>query len=323
MLSRVAERIYWLARYMERAESTARLVNVYSNLLLDLPKSANVNWETLISITGGYPLFGENSEQPDEKSVTRFLLTQKNNPASIFNSLIMARENARTTREIIPSEAWELVNDLYLYAKDNVNRSASRSGRVDYLKRVINSSQQLMGLLSSCMSHNSAYDFVVMGRNVERADMTSRIVDVGAATLMKKSDSTIDIIPYESSLWMHVLKSLNGYQMYRQHVQDRVNGEDVVQFLLLNEEFPRTILHCLNVLASSSSQLPNHDECLRTIASVLRRVQQCKIPDLLEKGTLYVFIDNLQMEFANIHSAIASTWFLKQVEAAQSQSQTA
>src|SRR5690606_15463316 len=130
-----------------------------------------------------------------------FLLAQKTNSSSILNSLVMARENARTTREIIPLEAWELINDLYLFVNANVAKTTSRVGRQDFLKRVIDASQQLTGLLSGCMSHNPAYDFIVMGRNLERADMTSRIIDVGAATLMNKSKETLDIIPYENALW--------------------------------------------------------------------------------------------------------------------------
>ena len=105
MLSRVAERLYWLARHMERAENTARLVNVYSNLLLDLPKGSKVGWETLIHITGGDKVFEETFKNKDEANVSSFLIAQKSNMGSILNSLIMARENARTTREIIPAEA--------------------------------------------------------------------------------------------------------------------------------------------------------------------------------------------------------------------------
>ena len=321
MLSRVAERLYWLARHMERAENTARLVNVYSNLLLDLPKGSKVGWETLIHITGGDKVFEETFKNKDEANVSSFLIAQKSNMGSILNSLIMARENARTTREIIPAEAWELINDLYLYAQSNAAKSSGRSSRQVFLKRVINSSFQLTGLLSGCMSHNHAYDFMVMGRNLERADMTSRIIDVGVASLMNHAKNTIDIIPYENSLWMNVLRSLNGYQMYRQHVQDRVNGEDVVDFLLLDPNFPRTVLHCLNRLVEAAGQLPNNENSLRTVAATQRKVRDSKFSELLDTNTQHDFIDQIQLEFATIHNEIASTWFLKPVEL-QQQTQT-
>ena len=171
------------------------------------------------------------------------------------------------------------------------------------------------------MSHNHAYDFMVMGRNLERADMTSRIIDVGVASLMNHAKNTIDIIPYENSLWMNVLRSLNGYQMYRQHVQDRVNGEDVVDFLLLDPNFPRTVLHCLNRLVEAAGQLPNNENSLRTVAATQRKVRDSKFSELLDTNTQHDFIDQIQLEFATIHNEIASTWFLKPVEL-QQQTQT-
>lgn len=310
MLSRVAERIYWLARLMERAENTARLVNVYSTLLLDLPAGSKVGWETLLNITGSNELFFEIFQKAEEASVSKFLLVQKNNPGSILSALTTARENARTTREIIPSEAWELINNTYLFAKNNAGMAKSRSGRLEFLKTVIAASQQLTGLLTGSMSHNAAYDFGVIGRNLERADMTSRIIDVGAAALMQQSKDGIDFLPYENVLWMNVLRSMSAYQMYRQHVQNRVNGKDVVQFLLLNQEFPRAVLHCLERLSAAASKLPNNEDCLRTVASVLRRIREVNIEKMLEENTLYDYIDQLQLEFVTIHNNLASIWFL-------------
>ncbi len=309
MLSRVAERLYWMARYMERAENTARLVNVYSNLLLDLPAGASVGWDTLIKITGDDGLFSEVSEVADEKSVTRYLLTHKLNPGSILNSISMARENARTTREIIPAEAWELINSLYLYVKENTRKSSSRRGRLTFSRHVISHAQQLTGMLSGCMSHNYGYDFMVMGRNLERADMTSRIIDVGAATLLKPETDGVDVVLYENSLWMNVLRSLNAYQMYRQHVRDRVNGKDVVEFLLLDREFPRTILHCLSRIEDAVKSLPHNEDCLRSVARALRRVREVKIDELLLDDALYEFVDQLQLEFSAIHHTIDEVWF--------------
>ncbi len=323
MLSRVAERLYWLARYMERAENTARLVNVYSNFLLDLPSGTSVGWETLIQITGDDGLYAELFEVADEKNVSKYLLTNKVNPGSILNSLTMARENARTTREIIPSEAWELINGLYLYAKENTKKSASRRGRQEFSKRIINSAQQLTGLLSGCMSHNDGYDFVVMGRNLERADMTSRIIDVGAEALMKPANDGLDIVLYENSLWMNVLRSLNAYQMYRQHVQERVNGKDVVEFLMLDRQFPRTLLHCLSRIEEAARQLPNNEDCLRSVARTLRRIGDVKIEGLLIDSALYDFIDQLQLEFSAIHNSISAVWFMANMEQSQLQLRSA
>lgn len=323
MLSRVAERIYWLSRYMERAENTARLVNVYSSFLMDLPKGTQVGWDTVITILGNDEDFYQQYEQADERSVTRFMLAQKNNFSSIFSSLQMARENARTTREIIPSEAWELINDLYLYTKDNAARGVARAGRNSFLLKIISCSQQLAGMLTNCMSHNHAYDFVLIGRNIERADMSSRIIDVAAAVLLHNKDEAD--LPYENALWMNVLRSLSAYQMYRQHVRVRISADDVIAFLLKNEQFPRATFYTLNMLANATQELPNNEECLRSVASTRRRVLEADPAQLLAEGTLHEYIDTLQLDIAGIHQAVNATWFSREslaVTQTQMQSQS-
>ncbi len=317
MLARVAERVYWLSRYMERTENSARLVNVYSNLLLDLPRGTKVGWRTLIDITGIHELFDENHESADERQVIKYLLADKNNPSSLINSLALARENARTTREIMPSEAWELINDLYHYTKENTNKGIGRTGRHAFLNKIINASQQLTGLLAGSVSHDRVYDFVVLGRNIERADMTSRIIDTGAANLSLSIEQLKDeeTLPYENSLWMSVLRSLSAYQMYRQHVHDRVNGDDVVDFLLRNADFPRAVLHCLQSLTNAIERLPNNEESLRVIAGLQRRVSELNIEKILRKANLHEFIDSLQADIADVHNAVSKTWFLPVTEA--------
>lgn len=320
MLSRVAERIYWLSRYMERAENTARLVSVYSSLLLDLPKGTQVGWDTVINILGNDQEFYEQYEHADERNVTRFMLAQKNNFTSIFSSLLMARENARTTREIIPSEAWELINDLYLYAKEDAAKGVGRNARHGFLTKIISGSQQLAGMLTACMSHTHAYDFVLMGRNIERADMSSRIVDVGAAVLHRKADEAS--LPYENTLWVNVLRSLSAYQMYRQHVRVRITVDDVVNFLLKDEHFPRAVAYCLNMLATAVKELPNHEECLRSIATAQRKIQEAGLSQIMAEDSLHEYIDQLQLDIANIHNALSTTWFLiPPAESSQSQTQ--
>ena len=156
MLSRVAENIYWMARYIERAEDTARLINVNANLLLDLPRKTTFGWEPLIYITGCEEQFFENNKEPNERNVIRFLIGDKESPCSILSSLSYARENLRTTRDVVARDAWEQINDLYLYVKDHVDRGISRRGRYDFLKNVIGGSQKITGLLAGTMTHGPA-----------------------------------------------------------------------------------------------------------------------------------------------------------------------
>jgi len=311
MLSRVAERIYWLGRYMERSENMARLVNVNSNLLLDLPSGVRVGWGSLIDISGTGKYFERDTQLADEKTVVNFMLADRNNPASLINSLSWARENARITREAMPMEAWELVNDLYHYIRDQVEKVNSRRDRNIILLHVINNVQQFTGLLAGCMSHNNAYDLLRIGRNLERADMTTRIVDVGLVNLLPHLSlgGTEVLEPYDNILWMSVLRSLSGYQMYRQHVRDRVNAKDVVTFLLQNEDFPRAVAHSLKQLEQCLWALPNSEKVLSIIVNIQQKLETADIESLLHKG-LHEYIDDVQLEIGNLHFTIAETWFL-------------
>lgn len=314
MLSRVAERVYWLGRYMERLENTARLINVNTNLLLDLPRGTNLGWTTLLDITGSHEEFAQKQVKSEEINIIRFLVSDLSNPVSILTSLTKARENGRTTREIIPTEAWELINDLYFYVKENASKSVGRNNRQKLLRHIIQHSQQFTGTLTGSMSQTSAYDFIRVGRNLERADMTTRIIDVGTVNLitnpkngLSKGDS---LEPFINILWMSVLQSSSAYQMYRQHVQDRVNGEDVVMFMLQNAEFPRSVFSCLSHLKVCLKKLPKSRPALRALSLVEERITSANLPEVLEQGDLHDFIDAVQSDIASLHQDIARSWFL-------------
>lgn len=306
MLSRVAENIYWMARYIERAENTARLVNVNGNLLLDLPRHVRLGWEPLLDISGSRERFAEHYHEPDERSVVRFMVTNQNNPGSILSSLNQARENARTIRDIIPREAWEQINELYLHARGQANRVLSRSGRFEYLRHIILGAQTITGLLAGTMNHDEGYDFLRMGRNLERADMTTRIVDVRSATLL--SETHEDLTPFENIQWVGVLKSLTGYQMYRRTTRIRVRRPDVLRFLFQEAVFPRSVAHATGEVESCLSHLPLNEKPLKAIRSLRRKVLRTK-PDGLRQEHLHEFIDELQAGLARVHNSIAASYF--------------
>lgn len=310
LLSRVAERVYWQARYLERVENTARLLNVFSTLLLDLPINTRLDWDSLVQITGTANAFEQRYAQASERNVMRFLLLEKNG-CSLLDMLALARENARTTREIMPTEAFEEINSLYLFAKEQAPKSIARAPRNDFLERIIKGCQQITGLTMGSMSRNQAYNFLRLGRHIERADMTTRIVDVGSGNLLKltEAEGEASAEPYESILWMNILRSLSAYQMYRQHVEERVTGEDVVRFLLRDELFPRAVTTTLNQLKSVLKELPNHGRVSHQVNKVLRQLRRADFESLLAGGLLE-FIDEVQVELATVHDKVANSWFL-------------
>lgn len=323
MLSRVAQNIYWMTRYVERAEDTARLINVNTNLLLDLPRHTTFGWLPLIFIVGAEKLFFEKEPNrlADEANVVRFLISDSEHPGSIISSLAAARENLRTTRDVVPQDAWEQINGLYIYARDHV---PSRRGRYEFLRRVIHGAQQIGGLLAGTMSRTAAYDFVRLGHYLERADMITRILDVRSANLLPRagqsqsqSQSQSQILalekeeqdPFESIQWMSVLKSLSAYQMYRQQVRVRVSGPDVLKFLLQDEYFPRAVAFCLRQLEICLRKLPRNEAALAALAALRHKLNAAAVPELAREG-LHQFIDEVQIGFGELHDQIAATYFM-------------
>lgn len=318
MLSRVAERVYWTGRYIERAESTARLVNAYTNQVLDLPKGTEPGWRTLVDISGGTELFEGHYQNADERNTVKFLLADGFNPGSILASLALARENVRTTRDVLPTEAWEHTNELYLYTKNNVQNGLARRNRFYFLKNILFRCQQVTGLLDGTMSHDFAYDFVRAGRNLERADMTTRIVDSAVFLLMPRKDEPGE---FDNILWVSVLKSLSGFQMYRQHVRNRVVGDQVVRFLLKDLQFPRSVSHSVQIAEMSLNNLPRNEAPLRSVARLRRHLNEART-EKMSLEDLHQFIDELQGGLNSTHESISNTWFSLE-QAGQQQAQSA
>ncbi|MDZ7825535.1 MAG: alpha-E domain-containing protein [Gammaproteobacteria bacterium] len=313
MLARVAENMYWMSRYIERAEDMARLVNVNTNLLLDLPKGIAPGWRPLVTIIGAERAFaGKYGEKEDETRVLRFLIADRENSQSILSSLGWARENARTFRDAIPREAWEEINGLHHFARDNVQAGLTKRGRFDYLAGVIRRVQTITGVLAGCMSHDEGYAFIQIGRQLERADMITRILDVRTAGLIPEKVSALG--SFENIQWMSVLKSLTGYQMYRLEKQVSVQRTEVLRFLLQSPRFPRSVLHCLDELASRLESLgPQSEAPLRTVHRLQRLILETDM-ETLSQERLHEFIDELQVGFAEVHTAIDAAFFHRKGE---------
>ena len=306
MLSRVANNIYWMARYIERAENTARLINVNTHLVLDMPRKVQLGWEPIVEMTTGREAFFEHYDEADERSVIKFLVTDRNNSGSIMSSLEMARANGRTIRDIIPTEAWEQVNALCLEAKSGTNQALGRRNRFGYLRSVILGSQTMTGLLSGTMPHDEGYAFLRLGRNLERADMTTRIIDVRSATLLP--DASDELSTFDNLQWIAVLKSLTAYQAYRRQVRLRIRRQDVLKFLLHSTEFPRAFRHSIDEVENCLQTLPRSDAPLQRITDLQTTLGSAQ-PDKLKQERLHEFLDQLQLGLMGVHTAVSGTYF--------------
>lgn len=306
MLSRVAERIYWLARYLDRIENTARLVSVYDNLLFDLPRGNSISWYNLIVINGGTEQFQERYKVKSERNVVKFLLADDDNFASLMSSIKMLRENVRTSRDVIPSETWELINELYIYVRDNITQGVNRTKRHQFLTAVIESCQKITGLLVGTMSRDAGWHFMILGCNIERADMTTRMLDAGTFLAMEPfEDASVNLTQV---IWSKVLRSQSAYLTYRRSVRRAIRPANVVNYLLNDTEFPRTFKYCIEQIDQAASRLPRSE----SVQAVVKEIQELKYviessQDLTDDFRSY--LNELQIDLMKLNSAIVENWF--------------
>jgi len=307
MLSRVAENIYWMARYLERAEDTARLINSTSNLLLDMPRNANMEWYELIRVFGAENTYNElYQDVRDERTVMRFLITEKRNSSAIIPCINAARENARVTRDIIPYEVWEQMNELFHFSNEFAKGSIGRRKRHNFMSGLIRRCQTMIGITMGILPHDAAYQFLRIGRNLERADMSSRVIDVAAAQLLPEEEEFNPA--FATVRWISVLKSLNAFQAYRQQGLVGINGAAILDYLLSSREFPRSIGHCLGEVGGCLKALPRPHSARRQLNTLVREVDAARTRNLRRSG-LHKLIDKLQLGVGQLHTAISNTYF--------------
>jgi uncharacterized alpha-E superfamily protein len=310
LLSRVAENLYWAGRYLERAEGTARAAREHTNLLVDLPTSVPLTWEPLLAVTGAREPFDARYERADELSILRFLIADRENAGSIVMSVEQAREDLRTTREVLPREVWQVVNDLYLYVASHHTEGIARRSRTRFLDRVIGDVMRVTGLVDATMSRDEAHQVLELGRLVERADMTTRIVDVRAAAIMAAPPYGVDT--YDEVQWMSVLRSLSALQMFHRTMRSSVDGPATLRFLFFDERFPRAVAHCLMAIERAVTQLPRAELVEPACRTASARLGAIAVDDLTADA-LHDTVDELQLALAAIDAAIAEAWFVAAV----------
>ena len=311
MLSRVANAIYWMCRYIERAENVARFISVNLNLLLDMPSEKGKHWEPVVMTTGDLALFDNSCPNCGQDAVIRFLTFDRDYPNSILTCLAAARENGRSIREIISSEMWEHLNNFYLELVDKQSQNLALANPHGFFKIIQMRSHLFTGLMDSTMSHGEAWNFARIGMMIERADKTSRILDVKYFMLLPHADmvnSTIDNIQ-----WTAVLKSASAFEMFRkQHHQ--ITPRSVANFLIFDRQFPRSIRHCVTkskiclqrINGADSGSTRNAAE--RQLGRLEADLAYGDIDEVITRG-MHEYLDNLQIQLNQIDAAIGITYF--------------
>ncbi len=315
MLSRVANSIYWLNRYVERAENVARFIDANLNLILDSPSGITQQWEPLVITMGDQVLFNSCYDQATAENVIQFLAFDSNYPNSILSCLYLARENARSIREIISSEMWEQVNAFYLMVKEFTSNRSLRSlpDIHDFFSQVKMASHLFAGVMDATMTHNEGWHFGQLGRLLERADKTARILDVKYFILLpsvKDVGTTLDEIQ-----WMALLKSASAYEMYRKRSSlHRITPLEVADFLILDRDFPRAIRSCLVASELSLHQITGsamgtwRDPVERALGRLRSELDYLTIDDIFQTG-LHEVLNHLQQQIYEVGDKIFATFF--------------
>lgn len=312
MLSRVAESIYWMSRYIERAENVARFIDVNHNLTLSFQGDFTPQWAPLIFTTGDETLFEElyDTDSYDQRHVFQFLTFDNRNPNSILSCLTNARENARCVRENLTTAMWEEINKFYLQVRGAAARPVLAQP-FDFLNDVRRSSHLIWGVTDSTMSQGEGWHFSRMGRFLERADKTSRILDVKYFILLPNPKDVGT--PMDAVQWGALLESNSALQMYRKF-HGRIIPKSVADFLILDRLFPRSMHHCIIRVEESLHAVTGTGEggfsnpAEKLVGRLKAELDYTHIDDVIAKG-MHQFIDGFQVQLNQVGNAIHESFF--------------
>jgi len=309
MLSRVAESIFWMSRYVERAENIARFIDVNLRLVLDTPMDINLQWEPLVQITADEELFSSQYSSPNQKNVLNFLIFNVKNPNSITSCVSRARDNARTVREVITAEMWLCINEFYLFLLSPRCRTEAFSSPNTFLTKVKNYSQLLIGLAESTMVHNEGWHFIRMGHLLERADKTSRSLDMKYFIVLPEVDYVGTA--YDTLQWAALLKSVSALDVYRKQYH-RITPSNIVRFLFFQPDFPRSVKYCLRECDASLHEVTMtpprsySNPAERQLGILRAEIEYADVNEIVQVG-LHEYIDPFHLKLNKVDDTIMSS----------------
>jgi uncharacterized alpha-E superfamily protein len=310
MLSRVAESLFWMSRYLERAEDVARIIAVNFQASLDAPSiSQELAWEPVIAITGDRALFQASYATYDAASVTAFLTRHPENANAILSCVSRARENARAVREQISREMWEEINRLY-HLVSVADETAIVRNPYDFFSQIRNGSHLFQGVTDATMAHGEGWEFIQAGKFIERADKTARILDVKYGTLAHTGGEGAPLVSLQ---WIALLKSCSAFEPYRRS-HSQLQPWRVVDFLLLDRQFPRSVAFCLEQTRASLLRISDSpperpaNAAERLLGRLCADLTYLDIREAL--ADLHVYLDTMQGRINAVGEAIAQSYFV-------------
>lgn len=311
MLSRVADSIYWMQRYRERAENIARLIDVNLFLSIDAPGDDEQQWHPIVGTTGDYELFEQLYGKATEKNVIEFLTFDIRNPNSILNCVHHSRENARSVRESITQEMWHELNSLHLFMREAAYAPRKDTKSLyEFYARIKRSCQLFTGIMDTTLSHDEAWYFGRLGNLFERADQSSRILDVKYYMLLPSAEHVGT--SYDDILWAALLRSVSGLEMYRR-LWHEIHHSHVIDFIVLNPEFPRSIHSCMrrahqSLKAIGFESSGGIEPPILLVERLCAELESLTVYDIVKMG-LHEFLDQIQSKISRISGSMYTAYF--------------
>ncbi|CAN1566870.1 Domain of unknown function DUF403 [Spirosomataceae bacterium] len=314
MLSRVANSIYWMNRYIERVENYARFVSVNINLSYDLPGMISEQWGLLLEATHDRETFDKLYPEETEDKIIYFITFDPQNPNSIYNILGNARENARTVKETLPKEIWEHLNSFYLSFKQfSTNKKLDFEELPKFYENIKQQCQLFAGMIDGTLLRDEAYYFANMGKFLERADKTSRFLDIGYFNFKSVSDiKTVN--PQDLLVWSAVLKSVSAFNMYRQQYKS-LRQENIIEFLIKDRDFPRAICHSIKKaeyaiyrISGTRPQDSYSNQAEKAITQLKHEIDFTETNEIIKYG-LHKYLNDFQVKNNIIDQEIFKVYF--------------
>jgi len=329
MLSRVANSLYWMSRYLERAENIARIVDVNLQLLLDFrnldDSTLAGHWVPIVQSTGDEQAFFNLHRKATGQAVTEFLVFQTENPNSIVSSVAQGRENARMVRDQITVELWEELNRLYLFVRSQDAREMWKTSPSQFLQEIRACSLHLQGLTEATVVHNEGWQFMQVGKYLERADKTTRMIDVRHESAQPKGETPL-ASQTDALEWSAVLRSCSAWDAYKALHGAEVSPRLAAEFLIFSEDFPRSVEFCVraldHALRAISGSAPGrfNNQAEKLCGRLLAELQFSGIEDIFETG-LHQYLDLVQVKLNAIGDAVFNAYIFQHFESLEGEIQ--
>ncbi len=314
MLSRTAEDLYWMARYVERAESTARVLDVSNrmSLLPSVAGSESLHWRPAVEIGPAPEHFYARFDEATAANVIRYMALDEDNPSSIYSCIRAARENARTDRTSLSSEMWESLNDTWLEIRDLTEEDLNRWGHRAFFDWIKERSHLFRGVSVGTLLHSDPFHFIRLGTFIERADNTARIIDVKYHVLLPEEEEVGGAVDYYQ--WGALLRSVSAFRAYRTIYRDTITPWRVAELLILRPDLPRSLHYCLERVSQTLDRLANYQplECRRLAGEMHAGLRFGKIEAIFQEG-LHEFLKGFFVRNNQLGSEIQRDFMMAEV----------